>query len=159
MSVVAAAAVGPGAPVASYGQMCGGGGGGARKRKDVVQDPEAEVDAGGVARRHPGAGLFVLETVEEAVDEEKSSIGAASEDEVEDGDEADSGGAMPPSARKGGGALASMDALDDALPVKRGLSNFFSGKSRSFANLQDAATAVSSARDLAKPENPFNKRR
>jgi hypothetical protein len=52
-----------------------------------------------------------------------------------------------------------MDALDDALPVKRGLSNFFSGKSRSFANLQDAASAVSSARDLAKPENPFNKRR
>lgn len=61
--------------------------------------------------------------------------------------------------RRKGGALACMDALDDALPVKRGLSNFFSGKSRSFANLQDAASAVSSARDLAKPENPFNKRR
>lgn len=42
---------------------------------------------------------------------------------------------------------------------RRGLSNFFSGRSRSFANLQDAASAVSSARDLAKPENPFNKRR
>ena len=42
---------------------------------------------------------------------------------------------------------------------RRGLSNFFSGKSRSFANLQDAASAVTSARDLAKPENPFNKRR
>ena len=48
------------------------------------------------------------------------------------------------------------DGHDDA--CRRGLSNFFSGKSRSFANLQDAASAVSSARDLAKPENPLNKR-
>ncbi|THU66316.1 hypothetical protein C4D60_Mb05t12880 [Musa balbisiana] len=31
------------------------------------------------------------------------------------------------------------------------------GKSKSFANLSDAATA--SAKDIAKPENPFNKRR
>ncbi|RLM55840.1 hypothetical protein C2845_PM10G20250 [Panicum miliaceum] len=164
MSVVAAAAaaVGPGAgAAASYGQMCGGG---ARKRKDVVLDQEAEAEArgdGGVAaRRQPLAGLFVLETVEEAAEEERSSIGAASEDEEEEGEEADSGCAPAAARRKGGaGALACMDALDDALPVKRGLSNFFSGKSRSFANLQDAASAVSSARDLAKPENPFNKRR
>jgi hypothetical protein len=42
---------------------------------------------------------------------------------------------------------------------RRGLSSFFSGRSRSFANLLDAASAVGSARDLAKPENPFNKRR
>jgi hypothetical protein len=44
-----------------------------------------------------------------------------------------------------------------ARACRRGLSNFFSGKSRSFANLQDAA--VTTAQDLAKPENPFNKRR
>ncbi|WVZ78688.1 hypothetical protein U9M48_026358 [Paspalum notatum var. saurae] len=163
MSVVAA--VGPGA--AAYGQLCGGGGGGggARKRKDhVVQDQEAEALVGargddGCAAEAHAAGLFVLETVEEeAADEERSSIGAVSEDEDEDGEEVDS-------RREGGrgaaaaGALACMDALDDALPIKRGLSNFFSGKSRSFANLQDAASAVSSARGLAKPENPFNKRR
>ncbi|KAJ1260672.1 hypothetical protein BS78_10G250500 [Paspalum vaginatum] len=172
MSVVAA--VGPGAAAAAvYGQMCGGGG--ARKRKDhVVQDQEAEeagvrgdgcaaeaqAQAGrrqAHAHAHAGAGLFVLETVEEAADEERSSIGAVSEDEEEE-----EGGEEVDSRREGGaagGALACMDALDDALPIKRGLSNFFSGKSRSFANLQDAASAVSSARGLAKPENPFNKRR
>ncbi|KAL6603242.1 hypothetical protein ACP70R_043603 [Stipagrostis hirtigluma subsp. patula] len=167
MSVVAAAAaVGPGA--ASYGQPCGGGGGGAgaRKRKDVVQDQEAEVEVegqrgdGGAARllrwREPPHGLFVLETVREGDDEEKSSIGPASEgeEEEEDGEEVQSRRRGTPA-----GGLSCMDALDDALPIKRGLSNFFSGKSRSFANLQDAAAAVSSARDLAKPENPFNKRR
>ncbi|KAL6873863.1 hypothetical protein ACP4OV_013945 [Aristida adscensionis] len=182
MSVVAAAAavgvgVGPGA---AYGQPCGGGG--ARKRKDVVQDPEAaagvvgeeeeeEVRGGGdgagggggavrlLRWREPPHGLFVLETVREGDDEEegRSSIGAASGDEDE-GEEVQSRRRGTPSAAAAGG-LACMDALDDALPIKRGLSSFFSGRSRSFANLQDAAAAVSSARDLAKPENPFNKRR
>ena len=52
-----------------------------------------------------------------------------------------------------------MNAGGHDAACRRGLSNFFSGKSRSFANLQDAASTVSSARDLAKPENPFNKRR
>ncbi|XP_066372047.1 protein OXIDATIVE STRESS 3 LIKE 2-like [Miscanthus floridulus] len=172
MSVVAA--VGPGAAAAAAGAyghgqpLCGGGG--ARKRKDVgvVQDQEAEAPAGlrgsdrVAAAPRRAAGLFVLETVEEEADAdaERSSIGAVSDDEEEDGEEVNSGGTSTAAGRKGG-ALASMDmdALDDALPIKRGLSNFFSGKSRSFANLQDAASAVTSARDLAKPENPFNKRR
>lgn len=58
------------------------------------------------------------------------------------------------------GTILSIDRSDDTdVMCRRGLSNFFSGKSRSFANLQDAASAVTSARDLAKPENPFNKRR
>ena len=43
---------------------------------------------------------------------------------------------------------------------RRGLSSFFSGKSRSFADLQDVAGSTRSSKDvLAKPENPFNKRR
>jgi hypothetical protein len=42
---------------------------------------------------------------------------------------------------------------------RRGLSNFFSGKSRSFANLQDVAAGGATTASLAKPENPFNKRR
>jgi len=131
MSVVAA--VGPGAAAAaSYGHgqpLCGGGGGGAaRKRKDVgvVQDQEAEAagvrgsDRGTAAPRR-AAGLFVLETVEEDADAERSSIGAPSEDEEEDGEEVDSGGTGTSSAagRKGGAlACMDMDALDDALPIK-----------------------------------------
>ncbi|TVU07757.1 hypothetical protein EJB05_41126 [Eragrostis curvula] len=173
MSVVAtvAAAVGPAAAgAAAYGgpQLCGSGR--ARKRKDVAQDQEAADqgdDVASVARQ--SYGLFVLERVDEdeEEEEERSSIGAASDQEdrdEEDGDEADSGSSTAATRPRrkhvnSAGALACMDALDDALPIKRGLSNFFSGKSRSFANLQDAAAAVTSARDLAKPENPFNKRR
>ncbi|CAA6670346.1 unnamed protein product [Spirodela intermedia] len=51
-----------------------------------------------------------------------------------------------------------MDSLEESLPVKRGLSNWFSGKSKSFACLSEAA-ALGSAKDMAKKENPFNKRR
>lgn len=53
------------------------------------------------------------------------------------------------------GPLDSMAELEDSLPIKRGLSNFFSGKSKSFTCLSD----VASVKDLAKPENPYNKRR
>ncbi|GJN39230.1 hypothetical protein PR202_gb28335 [Eleusine coracana subsp. coracana] len=148
MSVVAAAAVGP-AGAAAYGpQLCGSG---ARKRKDVVHHQEAEEHH----HHHHDHGLFVLERVEEEEEEERSSIGAASDQE--EGDEADSAAAGATTTTRRRNALACMDALDDALPIKRGLSNFFSGKSRSFASLQDAA--VTTAQDLAKPENPFNKRR
>ncbi|KAK1611867.1 hypothetical protein QYE76_035540 [Lolium multiflorum] len=157
MSVLAAAAVDP-APVAPpplvpYGIY---GGGGARKRKDVVHIQDEEQGGEGGSRH----GLFVLETVEEddreaEAEREQSSIGVVT-DEEEEGDEADS----KDTETKNNGGLASLDALDDALPVKRGLSSFFSGKSRSFANLQEVAGSTSSSKDvLAKPENPFNKRR
>lgn len=176
MSVVAAAAaVGPApvapSPAAPYG-MCGGAGvGGARKRKDVVhyQEEEEEVQQGWRLGGE-GHGLFVLETVEEEeereaeaeAENERSSIGAVSEGDEEEGEEVESARETPWQRRtKKSGGLASLDALDDALPIKRGLSSFFSGKSRSFANLQDVAGAgTTSSKDvLAKPENPFNKRR
>ncbi|XP_037459096.1 uncharacterized protein LOC119330087 [Triticum dicoccoides] len=177
MSVVAAAAaaaVGPApvapSPAAPYG-MCGGGG--ARKRKDVVhyQEEEEEEEVAAVQGARLGGeghGLFVLETVEEEeereaeAENERSSIGPVSEGDEEEGGEVESARETPWQRRtKRTGGLASLDALDDALPIKRGLSSFFSGKSRSFANLQDVAVAgTTSSKDvLAKPENPFNKRR
>lgn len=39
---------------------------------------------------------------------------------------------------------------------RRGLSNHYAGKSKSFVNLSDV---ISSVKDLQKTENPFNKRR
>ncbi|KAJ7553644.1 hypothetical protein O6H91_06G106600 [Diphasiastrum complanatum] len=51
--------------------------------------------------------------------------------------------------------LDHMSTLENSLPIKRGLSNFFRGKSRSFTSLAD----VSSVNDLAKPENPYAKKR
>ncbi|XWS70562.1 hypothetical protein CRYUN_Cryun03dG0058100 [Craigia yunnanensis] len=55
----------------------------------------------------------------------------------------------------GSGGLASFGSLEDSLPIKRGLSNHYAGKSKSFANLSD----ISSVKELPKTENPFNKRR
>ncbi|CAI0376425.1 unnamed protein product [Linum tenue] len=88
-----------------------------------------------------------------------SSVGAPDDsDEEEDGESNSSSGASS-SMKKGLGSLGSMDALEDSLPSKRGLSNYFTGKSKSFASLSDACLAVSKAKDLEKPEHPFNKRR
>lgn len=41
---------------------------------------------------------------------------------------------------------------------RRGISSFYSGKSKSFTSLADASTATS-IKDLAKPENPYNRKR
>ncbi|KAG0475617.1 hypothetical protein HPP92_015303 [Vanilla planifolia] len=79
-----------------------------------------------------------------------SSIGEASSEDKESGDEAES-------KLKEHGVLGSLISLEDSLPIKRGLSSFFSGKARSFASL--AEVGGGNAVDLVKPENPFNKRR
>ncbi|CAK9149827.1 unnamed protein product [Ilex paraguariensis] len=75
---------------------------------------------------------------------ETSSIGDPSDGE--EGEEVES---------KLSGSLVSLGSLEDSLPFKRGLSNYFSGKSKSFANLSD----VSSVKEVEKEENPLNKRR
>ncbi|GJN15690.1 hypothetical protein PR202_gb02626 [Eleusine coracana subsp. coracana] len=54
--------------------------------------------------------------------------------------------------------MMGLESLEDALPSKRGLSNFYAGKSKSFTSLAEAA-AKAAAKEIAKPENPFNKRR
>ncbi|KAI4337425.1 hypothetical protein L6164_015846 [Bauhinia variegata] len=51
--------------------------------------------------------------------------------------------------------LGSLDSLEDSLPIKKGLSSHFEGKSRSFTDLSQ----VSTVKELKKEENPFNKRR
>ncbi|XP_060675095.1 protein OXIDATIVE STRESS 3 LIKE 1 isoform X3 [Ziziphus jujuba] len=48
--------------------------------------------------------------------------------------------------------------LSMLLIYKRGISKFYGGKSKSFTSLADASS-VSSIKDLAKPENPYNKKR
>eukprot|EP01018_Ginkgo_biloba_P007672 Gb_18083 [translate_table: standard] len=53
------------------------------------------------------------------------------------------------------GPLDTLSSLEDSLPIKRGISNFFSGKSRSFTSLSDAV----SIKDLVKPDNPYHKKR
>ena len=57
------------------------------------------------------------------------------------------------------GSLGSFGSLEDSLPIKRGLSNYFSGKSKSFASLSEVSSTVSSVKEVEKQDNPFNKRR
>ncbi|KAM3394321.1 hypothetical protein CQW23_09486 [Capsicum baccatum] len=51
-------------------------------------------------------------------------------------------------------ALQNMSTLLQELPFKRGLSKHYNGKSQSFTSLSN----VRSLEDLAKPENPYNKK-
>ncbi|KAJ7964392.1 Oxidative stress 3 [Quillaja saponaria] len=50
--------------------------------------------------------------------------------------------------------LRDMSSLIQQLPIKRGLSKHYEGKSQSFTSLAN----VRSLEDLAKPENPYNKK-
>ncbi|KAI9118552.1 hypothetical protein K1719_010884 [Acacia pycnantha] len=72
-------------------------------------------------------------------------------DEVTSSLSAPSLNAIPPA--NAGGAALDMSALLLQLPVRRGLSEFYQGKSQSFSSLAMAALVGS----LAKPENPYNR--
>ncbi|CAH2072219.1 unnamed protein product [Thlaspi arvense] len=92
-----------------------------------------------------------------------SSIGRNSDDDgksSEDGGD-DAGDSEAESPYKG--PLDLMESLEEVLPVRKGISNYYNGKSKSFTNLaEEAATALtssSSMKDLAKPENPYSRRR
>ncbi|KAF2304266.1 hypothetical protein GH714_029026 [Hevea brasiliensis] len=51
-----------------------------------------------------------------------------------------------------------MDSLEEALPIRRGISKFYNGKSKSFTSLAEVSSS-SSIKDIAKPENAYSKRR
>lgn len=56
------------------------------------------------------------------------------------------------------GPLDDLDKLEEVLPIKRGISKFYNGKSKSFTSLADASS-TSSMKDIVKPENPYTKKR
>ncbi|ONI34027.1 hypothetical protein PRUPE_1G459400 [Prunus persica] len=117
--------------------------------------------------------LFVKQNVEalprseEASSDSSSSIGAPDDSEEYDskGDDGDGDGEEVQSKFNGGGgggglgSLGSFGSLEESLPIKRGLSNYFSGKSKSFASLSEVSSSVSSVKEVEKRDNPFNKRR
>ncbi|XP_031492643.1 protein OXIDATIVE STRESS 3 LIKE 1-like [Nymphaea colorata] len=86
-----------------------------------------------------------------------SSIGRNSDSGVgsDSSDPDDSGEPEVQSSYRG--PLDTMDSLGDSLPMRRGISKFYAGKSKSFTSLSEAAAAV--AKDLAKPDNPYNRKR
>ncbi|KAJ0091630.1 hypothetical protein Patl1_13759 [Pistacia atlantica] len=56
------------------------------------------------------------------------------------------------------GPLNMMDSLEEVLPIRRGISSFYSGKSKSFTSLADASSTCS-IKDIAKQENAYTRRR
>ncbi|KAI3468052.1 hypothetical protein Pfo_024715 [Paulownia fortunei] len=56
------------------------------------------------------------------------------------------------------GPLDAMEALEEVLPIRRGISRFYNGKSKSFASLVDASSS-SSIKDIGKPDNAYLRKR
>ncbi|KAB2619198.1 suppressor protein SRP40-like [Pyrus ussuriensis x Pyrus communis] len=100
---------------------------------------------------------------EEASSDSSSSIGVPDDSEEEEDSKGDNGDEVQSKFNGGGvgglGSLGSFGSLEDSLPIKRGLSNYFSGKSKSFASLSEVSSTVSSVKEVEKQDNPFNKRR
>ncbi|XP_019192550.1 PREDICTED: trinucleotide repeat-containing gene 18 protein-like [Ipomoea nil] len=86
-----------------------------------------------------------------------SSIGRNSDDSPAGQSSSDSEGEEVQSSSKDG-ALGNLEDLEEVLPIKRGISNFYAGKSKSFTSLSDA-TSCSSLKDIVKPENPYTRKR
>ncbi|XP_057767153.1 protein OXIDATIVE STRESS 3 LIKE 2-like isoform X2 [Salvia miltiorrhiza] len=57
-----------------------------------------------------------------------------------------------------GGPLDNLDSLEEVLPVKKSISKFYSGKSKSFTSLSDAAS-IPSIKEITKPENAYTRKR
>ncbi|XP_061361598.1 protein OXIDATIVE STRESS 3 LIKE 1-like [Gastrolobium bilobum] len=89
-------------------------------------------------------------------DSSGSSIGRKSTSSEDSSDREDSGEVEVQSSFKG--PLETLNDLEEDLPVKRGISKFYSGKSKSFTCLADAAAATS-MQDIVKPEDPYAKKR
>ncbi|PWA74229.1 hypothetical protein CTI12_AA252130 [Artemisia annua] len=90
-----------------------------------------------------------------------SSIGEDSDLEENENDEVES------SYNNENGSSSSSSSFDDAiqaleqaLPIRRGISTFYNGKSKSFTSLADATSSTtSSIQEIAKPENAYTRKR
>nr|GEW18952.1 hypothetical protein [Tanacetum cinerariifolium]GEW47053.1 hypothetical protein [Tanacetum cinerariifolium] len=53
-----------------------------------------------------------------------------------------------------------IQAIEEALPIRRGISTFYNGKSKSFTSLADVwPSSTPSIKDIAKPENAYSRKR
>ncbi|KAM0036487.1 hypothetical protein Hdeb2414_s0014g00426921 [Helianthus debilis subsp. tardiflorus] len=99
---------------------------------------------------------------EECNSSSSSSIGNDSDDEDNHND--DDGDAQSPYRYDPKISTGSLDhaiqALEKALPIRRGISTFYDGKSKSFTCLANMwRSSTPSINDIAKPENAFNRKR
>lgn len=99
--------------------------------------------------------LPAAKDVEDEVDDSSSSSSIGVDSDLSDGDD-NSGEGEVQSSHKG--TLDNLDDLEEVLPMKRGISSFYSGKSKSFTSLTDA-TSCSTIKEIVKPENPYSRKR
>ncbi|KAA8534774.1 hypothetical protein F0562_029784 [Nyssa sinensis] len=99
----------------------------------------------------------VQEREEELGSCSSSSIGRNSDSSglSSDGDDVSGEGEVQSSYK---GPFDTLDSLEEVLPIKRGISKFYCGKSKSFTSLTDASSC-SSVKDIAKPENAYTRKR
>ncbi|CAF2088957.1 peripheral-type benzodiazepine receptor-associated protein 1 isoform X1 [Brassica rapa] len=109
---------------------------------DTVNEDEA-----GLSRL--GSGIWSGRTADYS-SESSSSIGSPGDSEEEDEESEEEN-----DEELGLRGLSSMSSLEDSLISKRGLSNHYKGKSKSFGNLGE----IGSVKEVPKQENPLNKRR
>ncbi|CAM6116633.1 unnamed protein product [Calypogeia fissa] len=96
----------------------------------------------------------LFQTVGPALSSSSSSIGVGGEHSFSsEGSEDNNGDGEVQSALRPA-ALSTLSALEDSLPIKRGLSRYFTGQSKSFGCLSDSLST-----SLAKPANPYARRR
>jgi hypothetical protein len=87
-----------------------------------------------------------------------SSLGRNSDDSSEDSSDREDSGGVEVKTTKFKGPLDTMKDLEQDLPVKKGISKFYSGKSKSFTSLADAA-GETCVQKIVKPEDPYAKKR
>ncbi|XP_062221801.1 uncharacterized protein LOC133921084 [Phragmites australis] len=75
-----------------------------------------------------------------------------------DGEEVEGGDGEVQSSYKGS-PFDTMDALQEALPFRKGVCKFYNGKSGSFGKLPDAVIPSPPQKDLPKPETPSPRKR
>ncbi|KAL6911583.1 hypothetical protein ACP4OV_000388 [Aristida adscensionis] len=75
-----------------------------------------------------------------------------------DGEEVEGGDGEVQSSYKGS-PFDTMDALQEALPFRKGVCKFYNGKSGSFAKAADAAIPSPPLKDFPKPDNPSPRKR
>ncbi|WCJ29302.1 Protein OXIDATIVE STRESS 3 LIKE 1 [Euphorbia peplus] len=95
------------------------------------------------------------EDLNECSTSSSSSIGKNSDLCSSDGEEDDDEEQVQSNYKR---TLDSMDSLEEALPIRRGISMYYDGKSKSFTSLAEASSSTS-VKEIAKTENAYSRKR
>ncbi|KAD4178011.1 hypothetical protein R6Q59_023234 [Mikania micrantha] len=118
-----------------------------------------------VMTNHRGVGATKFTRIieeEECNSSNSSSIGNNSdEDEDREGDVQSEYRYDHEDQKTTNGSLDdAIQALEEALPIRKGISTFYNGKSKSFTCLANMwSSTTSTINDIAKPDNAFNRKR